>query len=79
MTERKDRTPGSVTRRQQTFTATVVSVETKGPSVTVRDSKGRVIPLTVQDSKQVQNLKAGDTVDVTSYESLLIKVARAPK
>jgi hypothetical protein len=30
----------------------------------------------VIDPKQIQNLKMGDTVDITYYESLLVKVDR---
>lgn len=78
-TQRKDRTPGSQTRREQTFTVTVVSVDPKASSLTVKDSQGRVVPLKVHDAKRLQNVKAGDTVDVTYYESLLIKVTRPPK
>jgi hypothetical protein len=33
----------------------------------------------VGDATQLQNLKIGDTVDVTYYEALLINVARPPK
>jgi hypothetical protein len=39
----------------------------------------RVVALALRDAKQVQNLKAGATVDVTYFESLLIKVARPPR
>jgi hypothetical protein len=78
-TTRKDRTPGSETRRQQTFTATITAIDPKAPSVTVRGPLGRIVPLMVNDAKQLQNVKVGDTIDVTYYESMLIKVARPPK
>jgi hypothetical protein len=74
---RKDRTPGSEVRRQQTFTVTIDAVDLKAPaSVRVRDAKGRVLSLPVIDPKQIQNLKTGETVDITYYESLLVKVER---
>jgi hypothetical protein len=79
MTQRKDRTPGSDTRRQQTFTVTVEAIDPKVPSLTVKGPQGRVVPLAVRDASELQNIKIGDTVDVTYYESLLIKVARPPK
>jgi hypothetical protein len=78
-TVRKERTPGSETRSQQTFTVTVQAIDQKAPSLTVKGPKGRVVPLAVQDAKQLQNLKVGDTVDVTYYESLLVKVTRPSK
>ena len=49
------------------------------PSVTVKGPQGRVVALAVNDAKQLQNLKVGDTVDVTYYESLLVKVSRPSK
>ena len=79
VTERKDRTPGSVTRRDQTFTGKVDSVDVKASSLVVRQRNGRVIPLTVSDAAQLRNLRTGDDVEVRYYESLLIKVERPPK
>jgi Cu/Ag efflux protein CusF len=78
-TRREDRKPGSETRKQQTFTVTVESVDPKAPALTVKGPKGRVMTLGVADAAQLQNIKAGDSVDVTYYESLMIKVARAAK
>jgi hypothetical protein len=78
-TVRKDRAPGSESRRQQTFTVSVAAIDPKAPSVTVKTPQGRVVSLGVRDAKELQNIKVGDTVDVTYYESLLIKVARPPK
>ena len=79
ITRRNDRTPGSETRRDQTFTGKVDAIDVKTLSLSVREPHGRVVPLTVSDATQLQNLKTGDTVDVTYYESLLIKVERPPK
>ena len=79
MTERKDRAPGSETRRQQTFSVTIQAIDEKASSVTVKGPQGRVVTLAVRDPKQLQSVKVGDTVDVTYYESLLIKTARPAK
>ena len=35
--------------------------------------------MAVTDPKQLQDLKVGDTVDLTYYESLLVKVGRPAK
>ena len=64
-TTRKEGTPGSETRREQTFTVTVESVDAAAPSVTVKGPEGRVVTLAVSDPKTLDNVKAGDTVDVT--------------
>jgi hypothetical protein len=79
ITTRKDRTPGSETRRDQTFTVTIEAIDSKAPSVRVRGVQGQVRTLAVRDPQQLQNVKVGDTVDITYYESLLIKVEPAPK
>jgi hypothetical protein len=78
-TQRKERTPGSETRTEQTLSATVEAIDPKAPSLTVKGPQGRVVALAVRDAMQLQNLKVGDTLDVTYYESLLIKVARPSK
>ena len=71
---RKDRTPGGELRKEQTFTVTIENINP--PSVTLRGPQGRVLQMAVRDQKQLQNLKVGDKVDVTYYESLLVKVTR---
>jgi hypothetical protein len=69
-------TTGSETRRERTFTVTIEAVDPKVPSVRVKGPQGRVLTMAVSDPKQLQNLKPGDTVDLTYYESLLVKVGR---
>jgi hypothetical protein len=77
--QRKERKPGSESRRQQTFRVTVESIDLKAPSLTVKGPKGRTEVLKVQEPKALQNIKAGDTVDVTYFQSLLVSVSRPPK
>ena len=77
--QRNDRAPGSQSRRQQTFTVTVTAIDPKAPSLTVKGPQGRVVALKVSDPSRLQNVKVGDTVDVTYFESLLVKVSRPPK
>ena len=77
VTQRKDGTPGSETRREQTFPVTVTAIDPKVPSITVKGPKGRVETMMVRDPTQLQSVKVGDTIDVTYYESLLVKVGRS--
>jgi hypothetical protein len=79
ITARKDRKPGSETRRERTVRGTVEAVDAATSSVRVKGPEARVVTLSVRDPKQLQNVKAGDTVDVTYQESLLVKVARPKK
>jgi hypothetical protein len=76
---RKDRKPRAEARREQTFTVTIQAIDTAAASVTVKGPQGRVMSLQVNDPKQLQAVKAGDTVDLTYVESLLINVAPPPR
>jgi hypothetical protein len=78
-TTRQDRKPGSQTRREQTFSVSVEAVDAASSSITVKGPQGRTVTMKVRDPNQLQNVKAGDTLDVTYYESLLVKVSRPPK
>jgi hypothetical protein len=78
-TQRKEGVAGSETRREQTFQVTVTAIDTAVPSITVKGPKGRVMTMAVRDLKQLEGVKAGDTIDVTYYESLLVKVGRPSK
>jgi hypothetical protein len=78
-TQRKERTPGSETRIERTFRVAVEAIDPKAPSLTVRAPQGRVVTLAMRDASQLENIKVGDSVDVKYFQSLLIKVSRAPK
>jgi hypothetical protein len=75
-TQRKEGTPGSATRREQTFQVTVTALDAATSSITVKGPKGDSRTIGVRDPKQLQGVKVGDTIDVTYYESLLINVGR---
>src|SRR5262245_48169028 len=76
---RKDRTAGSEIRREQTYTVTIESLDMTGRSVRVKRGQEPAITLAVREPKLLQGLKVGDTVDVTVYESLFVKVTPARK
>jgi Cu/Ag efflux protein CusF len=77
--QRKERTPGSQTRKEQTFTATIDAIDPAAPSVRLKGPQGRVVTLAVRDPAQLKSIKTGDAVDVTYYQSLMVKVSPAPK
>ena len=78
ITTRKDRTPGSQTRRDRTLRVTIEAIDAAAPSLRVKGPVATAV-LKVSDAKQLQGLKVGDTVDVVYYESLLITVAHPAK
>jgi hypothetical protein len=77
--QRKERTPGSETRREQTFTATIEAIDPAAPSVRLKGPQGRVVTLAVRDPSRLKSIKTGDAVDVTYYQALMVKVSPAPK
>jgi hypothetical protein len=79
VTQKKAGTPGSETRREQTYVMTVVAVDAARPSITVKGPNGRVESVLVRDPKQLEGVKPGDTLEVTYYESLLLTVERPRK
>jgi Cu/Ag efflux protein CusF len=70
---RREGAPGATAARQRTATVVVQAIDPKAPSVTVKTSDGRVLSFRVEDPKNLEKVKVGDTVDVTFTESLLIK------
>ena len=48
-TKRKEGTPGSETRREQTFPVTIMAIDAAAPTVTVKGPQGRVVTMIVRD------------------------------
>lgn len=65
--------PGATATQRQTMTVTIQAIDPKSPSVTVKTSDGRVLSFRVQDPKNLELVKVGDTVDVTYTQALLLK------
>jgi hypothetical protein len=45
----------------------------------VKAPKGELMAVTVSDTKQLQNLKLGETIDLTYFESVRVKIGRPAK
>lgn len=69
--------PGGTISTQTTATVTIQAIDTKAPSVTVKSKEGRVLSFRVQDRKNLEGYKVGDTVDVTYTQALAISVEPA--
>jgi hypothetical protein len=75
--QRKEGSPNSERRRQQTFTVSIEAIDLTAETVRVKGPAGRVLTVVAADPKQLQRLKVGDQVDVTYYETLLVEVKKA--
>jgi Cu/Ag efflux protein CusF len=60
-----------------TATVTIQAIDPKVPSVTVKSDKGRVLSFRVQDAKNLEGYKVGDTVEVTYTQALAVSVEPA--
>jgi Cu/Ag efflux protein CusF len=66
--------PGATAARQRTVSVVVQAIDASIPSVTIKTADGRVMSFRVQNPKNLEGVKVGDTVDVTYTEALLVKV-----
>jgi len=68
---------GALTQQAKT-TVTIDSIDAAAPSITVRTADGHRMTAQVQDKKNLEGLKAGDKVEVTFTEAMMVTVD-APK
>jgi Cu/Ag efflux protein CusF len=71
--------PGGTMADQMTRTVTIQSIDTKTPSVTVKTDRGANMSLRIQDAKNLEGYKVGDTVDITYTRALAVSVEPAKK
>lgn len=71
--------PGGTISQQTTATVTIQAIDAKVPSVTVKTDKGRVMSFRVQNAKNLEGYKVGDTVEVTYTQALAVSVEPAKK
>jgi Cu/Ag efflux protein CusF len=76
---RRSGAPGGTVAQQRTVTVTIQAIDSKTPSVTIKTADGRVLTFRVENPKNLEKVKVGDTVDVTYTEALLLKADPAPK
>ncbi|HUL72311.1 MAG TPA: hypothetical protein VLT86_04375 [Vicinamibacterales bacterium] len=69
--------PGGTISQQFTATVTIVAIDPKVPSVTIKGSDGRTLSFKVEDKKNLEGFKAGDTVEITYTQALAISVTPA--
>jgi Cu/Ag efflux protein CusF len=66
--------PGGTVAQQETATVTIKAIDPKVPSVTVLTEDGRTVSFKVEDKKNLKDVKAGDKVEVTYTEAVMISV-----
>jgi hypothetical protein len=71
--------PSGTVAAQQTVTVSVVAIDPKTPSITVKGPNGWVYSRRVDDKKALAQVKVGDLLDITWSEAVLISVDTAKK
>ena len=66
--------PSGTIAQQDRATVTVNAIELKVPSITVLTEDGRTVDFKVDDKKQLDGVKAGDRVEITYTQALMITV-----
>jgi len=69
--------PGGTVSQQITAAVTIQAIDAKVPSVTVKSDTGRVMSFRVQDAKNLEGYKVGDTVEITYTQALAVSVEPA--
>ena len=71
------KSPSATASVQDTVTVTVQAIDRANQAVTVKRADGGVVSFRVQDPKNLDIAKVGDTVDITFTQALLVEVAPA--
>lgn len=66
--------PGGTVAQQMTATVTIEAIDASIPSVTVKTANGRRTSFRVENKKNIEGYKAGDTVELTYTQALAVSV-----
>ena len=72
-------TPGGSLTQSMTATVTVLAIDAKVPSITIKSDDGRTMSSKVRDKKNLEGVKVGDKVQITYTQALAIGVQPAGK
>jgi hypothetical protein len=70
--------PSGAVTRQQKRTVTVEGIDAAAPSISVKTADGQKITAQVENKKNLESLKIGDSVEITFTEAFMVTVD-APK
>ena len=76
---RLKQTPGGALGAQVTMTVTVKAVDMAAGSITVVTSDGRTVTRKVADKKNLEGVKAGDRIDITYSEAVVVSAEPGKK
>jgi Cu/Ag efflux protein CusF len=71
--------PGVTTAQKTTIVANVQSVDMAKRTVVLQGPQGRYLPLKVKNASQLKGVKAGDSVEATFVEAVIMEVVSPKK
>ncbi len=71
--------PGAIVARQTTITATVVGINKKKGTITLKGPRGKTKTLTARDPKRLEPVKVGDLIEAVYTEAVAISVEKPIK
>ena len=72
-------TPAGAIARQVTVTTTIVGINKKAHTVTIKGPQGDTRTIKAQDPKNLDKIKTGDLVDITYTEALAVALDKSAK
>jgi len=78
-TSKPGEVPAGAIAQQVTVTATIVAVDKKAGTVTIKGPEGNTVTVKARDPKNLEKVKAGDNVDITYTEALAISLDKPTK
>jgi ribosome maturation factor RimP len=71
--------PAGAIGQQVTVTATIVSIDKKAHTATIKGPEGNAVTVKARDPKNLDKVKAGDHVEITYTEALAISLDKPAK
>jgi ribosome maturation factor RimP len=71
--------PAGAIGQQVTVTATIVAVDKKAGTATIKGPEGNTVTVKARDPKNLDKVKAGDNVEITYTEALAISLDKSGK
>jgi uncharacterized OB-fold protein len=78
-TSKPGETPAGAVAQQVTVTATIVSIDKKAQTATIKGPEGNTVTVKARDPKNLDKVKVGDDVEITYTEALAISLDKPAK
>jgi len=72
-------TPAGAVAQQITVTATIVAIDKKAQTATIKGPEGNTVTVKARDPKNLDKVKVGDNVEITYTEALAISLDKTAK